>query len=475
MIFPAPRRDGRAVVLASLLLAGACARPESPATAAAAPDFAIPKPGAAELSRFSVPLAYDFSSMLKVIEKVVPTSFGSMDSVRMIGTDERRHYAFHAKRGRFTAFAEGRELHLRATVEYEARGYYKPFIGPTISAGCGGDDLRPRITLELATPLTLTRSWHLSSRARLVKLEPASALLRDRCDVGILHKDVTEQVVDAARSAISSNLPAIDRKVGEVSLESKFQEWWALLARPIQLTDGVWLMLGPERLRMGKVSGRDRILTIPVTLDARPRVVTGSTAPAPPQITLPPLAQDTVSNGFHVSLDGNVDYGTASRALTAAFAQKSLQQAGKTIRVESVSVAPAEKGQLALSLFFTGDAAGTLRLVGTPKYDAKRGELIVPDLDYALAVNDKLIHTYAWLRSEQLRESFREKAHFPVASALERGRALLLEGLNRKIGDAVTLSATVDSVAVRGLYVTLDGLVVRAEASGNARVAVAPR
>lgn len=475
MFRPDPRRDGRAVALASLLFASACARPEAPATANAAPDFAIPKPGVAEVSRFSVPVAYDFTSMLKVVEKAVPTTFGSMDSVRMIGTDERRHYAFRANRGRFTAFAEGRELHLRATVEYEARGYYKPFIGPTISAGCGGGDVRPRITLELATPLTLTPNWHLASRARLVKLEPASVLLRDRCDVGILHSDVTDQVVGAAGSALKSNMPAIDRKIGEVSLESKFQEWWALLAKPIQLTDGVWLLLGPERLRMGKVSGRDRILTIPVTLDARPRIVTGAAAPVAPPTPLPPLAHDTVANGFHVALDGLVDYGAASRALTSAFAQKSMQQAGKTIRVESVSVSPAPKGQLALLLYFTGDAAGSLRLVGTPTYDAKRAELVVRDLDYALDVNDKLIHTYAWLRSDQLRQAFREKAHFPVGSALERGRALLLEGLNRKIGDAVTLSATVDSVAVRSLYVTLDGLVVRAEANGQARVAVSPR
>ena len=55
---------------------------------------------------------------------------------------------------------------------------------------------------------------------------------------------------------------------------------------------------------------------------------------------------------------------------------------------------------------------------------------------------------------------------------LDRGRELLLAGLNRKVGDAVTLAATVDTVAVRGVYVTASGLLVRAEASGNASVVV---
>ena len=70
------------------------------------------------------------------------------------------------------------------------------------------------------------------------------------------------------------------------------------------------------------------------------------------------------------------------------------------------------------------------------------------------------------------RATFREKAHVPIDSALERGRSLLLVGLNRTVGNVLTLSAKVDSVALRGLYVTKGGLVVRAEARGKARVKV---
>jgi hypothetical protein len=462
-----------ATLLCTIGLA-ACTR-ETPSTATTPPDRAAPRPEAAALSRFSVPLAYDFSTMIQLVEKAVPKTFGSLDSIRMIGTDDRRHYAFAARRGPFTAFAEGRELHLRATVSYEARGYYKPMIGPTISAGCGGEDNKPRIVLELATPITLTEDWHLASKARLVKLEPASALQRDRCDVSILHKDVTDQVVSAARSALVDHLPDIDRKVAAVNLQDRFNEWWALLAAPIQLADGVWLVLGPERLRMGKVSGRERVLSVPVTLDARPRVVTGTQPPPAEKTALPPLGRDTASNGFHILIDGDVDYGTASRALTEAFGQKSITEGGRKITVDRVVVLPGAKGQLALSLTFSGDAKGTLRLVGTPKYDAAHRQLIVPDLDYDIAVDDALIKTYSWLRSDALRATFRERAHLPVAAVLARGRGLLLEGLNRTIGDAMTISATVDSVAVRGLYVTLDGVVIRAEALGRARVAVVPR
>ena len=452
-----------------LLLAG-CAREPSP-TRTEPPDVGAPAPAAAALSRFSVPLEYDVTAVLRVVEQAVPRTLGSMDSVRVLNGDDRKHYAFEATRGPFTAFALGREMHLRATIAYQARGYYKPRFAPTLSAGCGNAKERPRLIVELATPLSLTSDWHLVSHARLVTIAPASTEGRDRCDVGILHTDVTDRVIGAAQSALVKKMGDIDRKVGTVSLSKHVTQWWALLNRPIRLADGVWLMLHPEQLRMGRVSGEAKILTVPVSLDARPRIVTGAlpdTSYGPP----PPLAKDTIGDGFRIEMDGLVDYATATRAVTAALGRRTFTRANRTVTVQDVSVLPTSRGRLVLALSFVGDASGRLRLIGTPKYDAQRGEVRVPDLDFDLNTDDKLVSGYAWLRSDDLRATIREKAHVPVQPALAKGRALLTSGLNRKLGDAVTLGADVDSVAVKGLYVTRDGLVVRAEALGRARVSV---
>ena len=450
-----------------------CSR-EAPSTKTAPPDVGAPPPSAPALSRFSVPLEYDVTAVLRVVDQVVPKTFGSMDSIRTVNGDSRKHYAFEATRGPFTAFATGREMHLRATLAYRARGYYKPPFGPTLSAGCGSATEQPRIVVELATPLTLTSNWHLVSHARLVTIRPASAEGRDRCDVGILHTDVTDRVIGAARSALVAKLPDIDRKVGTVDLTGRVTEWWNLLNRPIRLTDSVWLALHPEQLRMGKVRGEARVLTVPVSLDARPRIVTGQ-EPRPNNVLLPPLAKDTVEEGFRIEMDGLVDYGTATRAVTAALAGRRFTRAGKTVAVDSVTVLPATRGRLLLTIAFAGDATGRLQLVGTPRYNVATGIVDVPDLDFDLDTDSKLVSGYAWLRSDELRATIRQRAHVPVQPALAKGRELLLSGLNRKLGDAVTLSATESTVAVKGLYVTRDALVVRAEATGQAGFAVKQR
>ena len=187
---------------------------------------------------------------------------------------------------------------------------------------------------------------------------------------------------------------------------------------------------------------------------------------------LPPLGRDTVADGFHILIDGLVDYAAASRAVAHAIDHKQVTEAGRTVTVDTAIVRPAPRGRLALVVVFSGDARGQLHFIGTPVFDAKRGEITVPDLDYNLDTDNQLINTYSWIRSDALRSAMREKAQVPVAEALARGKELLLKGLNRQVGQVMTLSATVDSVAVKGLYVTRAGLVVRGEASGRAGVSV---
>jgi len=460
-----------AFALVAAFAAGACRH--EPVTTPALIDEAPPLPAPAAQSRFSVPLDFDFTAVLRTVERVVPRKFGSLDSVREVGNDSRRHFAFEADRSPFAAFADSSQVHLQATLAYAVRGWYKPIVGPTIGAGCGGNAAtRPRVVVELAAPLTLTQNWHLASHTRVVRVEPASTLPQDHCSVSILRRDITDRVVEAARKGITDHLGDIDRKVGEVDLTPRVTQWWGMLSRPIRLTDGVWLLLGPERLAMGRVAGRGHVVTVPVTLAARPRIVTSVDTPRVDTTALPPLGRDSVADGFHILMDGLIDYATASRAVAHAIGRRSVTEAGKTVTVDTAIVRPAPKGRLVLVVVFSGDARGQLHFIGTPVFDAARAEITVPDLDYNLDTDSQLINTYSWIRSDALRAAMRDKAHVPVGDALARGKELLLKGLNRQVGSVMTLAATVDSVAVKGLYVTRSGIVVRGEASGTAGVSV---
>jgi len=471
------RGVGLLVTAAVAMTAASCNRDKRPPARENPADTAISTAEEVAMpvvSHFEAPLAYDFTPILAVVERAVPKSFGSLDSVRQVGDDKRKHYAFVATRDTFTTFMRGHLLHLKTTISYRGRGYYKPPIGPTIGAGCGNDQEQPQIEIELVTPVTLDRNWHLRSESRLEKLAPASDKPKDRCVVSILKYDVTTRVIDAARQAITSHLPDIDAKIAKIDLTQRAHGWWDLLNRPIRLRDGVWLELQPRQFRLGSVTGSVHTLTVQAGLDAFPKIVTG---PEPKAVDrpLPTLAKDTAGAGFQIAVDGVVDFATATNAVNDALRGKSVTQAKQTVTVKSVTVGPLSGGRVALAVMFTGDANGALRFIGTPHLDAGHDHILVPDLDYDLQTNNDLINAFSRLRSDAFREMFREKATVPIGPALEQGKSLLVAGLNRTIGNVMTITAHVDSVAAIGLRVTRAGLTVRAGAYGTASVSVKQR
>src|SRR5262245_15746136 len=94
-----------------------CRKDSTPVTTVDVLPGTLP-PAPAAISQFSVPFEYDFSSIIDIVDRAVPMRFGSLDSVRQVGDDSRRHYAFEADRGPFTAFADGNSLYLMTTLAY---------------------------------------------------------------------------------------------------------------------------------------------------------------------------------------------------------------------------------------------------------------------------------------------------------------------------------------------------------------------
>src|SRR5262245_47409122 len=98
--------------LAALAACSACASKSTAAASIATDvaDIAAPPPSPPPRSRFSVPLKYDFGAILRIVERSVPLTIGSMDSVHEVANDSRRHYAYLATRSPFIAFADGDSL-----------------------------------------------------------------------------------------------------------------------------------------------------------------------------------------------------------------------------------------------------------------------------------------------------------------------------------------------------------------------------
>ncbi len=422
-------------------------------------------------STLDIPLTYDLSPVVQAIEKAVPRKFGDINVRHEIPGKPRMHVAFEALRDPFHVALDGQVAHISAIVHYEGKGWYKPPVVGEVSGSCGIGGERPRARIEVTDALRITPDWRLQGKARIGTLEAYSNETRDQCRVTVFNINVTDRVTEATRNIINGKRAMIDQKIASLDIRKRFEEWWHLLQRPIPLTDSVWLLINPSAVRMGEAVGVKKTLVTALGFSASPRVVTGK-APMATQTPLPPLYPAAVGNGLHILIEGVLDYPLATRLLQKQLVGKNVEGAGQKITVKRLRLFGLGAGKLALELEFRGSTSGRIYFVGTPRYDAATNELFVPDLDYDAGTANLLVSGFEWLKHGDVREYFRQHAHWSVGNVIALGREQLTKGLNRDLAPGVRLTADVQDVRVLAVRARRNAIHLRAQADANARLTV---
>jgi hypothetical protein len=463
-------------VAALVLLArwGAEPRVLDPEAPEESPDVA-PSPAAA-LSLIAAPLTVPVAPLAAELEGAIPRRYGSLDRRLDVPGHDRTSIAFALRRGPLDVSFHGRSAQVATTVRYAMRAWYDPPLLPEMSGSCGvgspGED--PRLRLIVSGPVTVGRDWRLKARSRLAGLRPASSLQRDRCTVTFLDIDVTDDLVDGARSFLDAHAEALDSAAAHVDLRRRFSEWWATLQEPIELADSLWLVMRPESVTRGSVTGMGDSIRIDLAMRARPAVLMGR-RPSLPVVPLPPLDTGTVAPALDVLVDARAGYDAASRFLQRELGGVELAGMGRTVRLDSLSIFGIGGGRLALEVRVSGDVAARLFLTGTPHVDPTTGRISIPDLDFDVHTRDLVLATVSWLRADGLRQLLRSRAQWPGTDVLGWVRARLVEGLNRDLSDELRVSGEVDEVRILGVVATKQALVVRASARGTAALSVVQR
>jgi len=433
-------------------------RPERHA-AVAGPSQELP------LASLAAPVVLDLTGILQKLEEAVPVTFGDMDDRIQHPNNDRVQLAFLASRTPFVAELHGEEARISATLEYQLRAWYDPPLLPTINFGCGTSDgeLRPRAVLELRSPLRLGEDWTLRSKVRVERIEPFSREERDRCDVTALGIDLTGTVMSAATGFLNGISDRIDAKIAEVDLRSKLQGVWRTLQEPHELTDGVWLLIDPVGVTYGATVGEGSVITIPVGLTARPRIIVGD-RPLVEMRDLPPLEEGEIAEEARILVEGLASYAAITEQLGSQLAGIELTPGGNLIRILRIAVDGIGDGRVAIEVRFDGTARGTIFLVGTPQLNIERKMIEVSDLEFDLQTRHLLVGGLAWIARGNFEEALRERAQIPIADVMALAETQLQRGINRSLSDEVTVEGEVLGSELLDAIAGDEGLVVRAEA-----------
>lgn len=422
-------------------------------------------------STLDIPLTYDLSPVVKALNEAVPTRFGNIAERHEVKGQPRMHVAFEATRDPFRVSLNGQTAHLTAIIHYAGKGWYKPPVVGEVSGSCGIGGDRPRLQIEVTSPLRITPDWQLRGKTRIGQISPPTEANRDKCRVTVFNINVTDRVIDATKEILDSKRSMIDQRIASVDIRQRFETWWHLLQQPIPLTDSVWLVINPSAVRMGETVGVKRTLVTALGFSASPRVVTG-TKPQSVATPLPQLFPAAVGDGLHILLEGILDYNLATGLVEKALVGKIVEGKGQTLVVKDVRLFGIGGGKLALELDFRGTVSGRIYFIGTPRYNAATNELFVPDLDYDAGSANLLVSGFEWLKHDDVRDYFRQHARWPVGDIVAQGRDQLSKGLNRDLAQGVRLTAEVKGVQALSVRAQKNAIHLRARADANARLTV---
>ena len=417
-------------------------------------------------------VTYNLGTAVDSLEAAVPRTYGNIEERLPIASNTRANYGFTVSRSPFRARVTGQTLSISTDVEYQGRVWYRPPIGPELSAGCGvGDAPRPRVRATLVSTARLTPLWQLRTNTRVRRLEPYSHEPRDRCRVTVLRIDVTDRVIEATRCMLEQNLQKFDLAAARWPGRAKFVRLWGKLQRPIRLTEGVFLEINPYAAQVGSVGAVGDTVMARLRIIASPRVVTdmqpGVLHP------LPPLqAAGDIGNGAHVVIEGSCTYPVATAMLRRALVGRSIVRLGRRIRIQDVRLAGIGGGRVALGVTLAGHVRGKLYFTGTLSLDPARHQVNVPDLDYDVGTQQMLVQGFAWLRGVNLRDYLRDQARLPDSAVVGRLQGLAEHGINRTLAPGVTLSGRIHDARGTIVRATTREIRVRAVADAELKLAI---
>ena len=275
----------------------------------------------------------------------------------------------------------------------------------------------------------------------------------------------------------------LDKKIAAGLREkSKIEKFWARAFAPIRVGKKpvAWLVLQPERLRVGKLSFADDALSLSIGLDVRARVLVQDQPPATRPAPLPPPAPMSGAGGrFRFDVPLLFPYERASQLAMDSLRKRPPRLGGGTLRFEKLQIVPSSKDVVLFAQFcldrdwdvfhwFSACGSGYLR--GSPAYDGASKTIRVLNVHYDLATENMMLGALRVLAGPELGKDLEGRLRFNVAQDLNKLETQIAATIAKPEGRDVTVSGVVQEFGPVALSWTKDGFLAQFSAQGSVLV-----
>ncbi len=333
--------------------------------------------------------------------------------------------------------------------------------------------------LHAQSGFRLDRDWHVQPA-----IEGTVDLSRGQIRLGPLSMTVT-QLWNSNQDKLTGPLfRALDREIASaIKVRPQAQRLWHKTFEPIRVSKRTpaWLVLAPERLRVGTVETANHAVLLTLGVDVRAHVVVGEKPPAPertPPLPAPAPLANAPSDRFSFAVPMLLPYSEAERLAMARLAHHPVSLHGEQIRFSALHILPSGGDVIVAARFcvkqpfdFFGwfDSCGTGYLRGAPQYDPRTQTIRIMRVHYDIATADALLATMKFLAGNALGQELQSRLVFRVGPDLGKFENEIRAALARPPKRGVSITGQVRSFGTPRLTWTKDGFLAIFSATGTVK------
>ena len=301
--------------------------------------------------------------------------------------------------------------------------------------------------------------------------------------LGPLLMNVTNILDDASGLFSPELFRMLDKTVaGSLREEPRIAKFWSRAFVPIRVAKNpaAWLLLNPQRIRVGPISIADGAVTVALGVDVRARVLAADEPPVVQPAPLPPpapLAQ--ASNRFAFDVPFLLPYAKASQLAMDALRKKPPRVAGTRVRFTKIDILPSGTDVIVAAefcadqnwdLFHWFSACGSGYFRGTPVFEAQT--IRIANVQYDLATENVVLGAIRLLAGPELGRELQQRLVFNLSTDIAKLQRQISAAIARPQGRDVMIYGTVTSFGPMSLTWTRDGFLAAFIAQGAVHASV---
>lgn len=462
------------VVSAALILAGCggVSETSAPPPQLTPPPVAPPPPVSSVSATLSVPLA----DLQRLINERAPTRFAEVKDQKLrclIGDCLTTLSA--ARNG--PIMLSGKNGGLALSVPFSASASFAlPGVLSMMRAG-----VNTQGTLNASTAMALGPDWS-------IKPNTAGSVTfqNGRLKLGALDTDFASLWNANAELLSRPLLGQIDAQMAPALAQQKtVAQLWAGVFTPIKLgtTPTTWLVLQPERIRVGLPVVQGNMVTMGLGIDVRARLAVSDERPNLKPTTLPPpAALAGPANRFVVNVPAVLPYDAAAKMALAALQKNPPRVGSHLLQITALKIMPSGQDVVIQAGFciaekwdptdaFSGCGSGYLR--GMPRFDAKSQTVRIENVRYDVLTQNWMLSVMRGLAGGDLAKAMEQALQFNVAGQIKGAQDSVRASLSKPMGgEGVFLTGSVQSFGPVTLSWSRDGFIATMSAEGSVKAGV---